>query len=113
MVTFERKVCGVRVVTFVDTKYSRPSSEMYLRKSDVVKKLDLCVEWWHCGARFRRLLRCLRSLRNTASSSWPRGATPQRRFVKSYCWTKTRASCSWIATTLLACIPPPSSVVRT
>jgi hypothetical protein len=45
MVTFERKVCGVRVVTFVDTKYSRPSSEMYLRKSDVVKKLDLCVEW--------------------------------------------------------------------
>lgn len=45
MVTFERKVGGGRVAIFVDTKYSRPSSEMYLRKSDVVKKLDLYVEW--------------------------------------------------------------------
>jgi hypothetical protein len=45
MVMFEGKVGGGHVAIFVDTKYSQPSAETYLRRDDLGLKWDHCVEW--------------------------------------------------------------------
>jgi hypothetical protein len=45
MVMFEKKVGGGHVAIFVDTKYSHPSAQTTLRKSDLGLKWVNCLEW--------------------------------------------------------------------